>query len=694
MSKHLTPRQIFMYAFPTIIMMLFSSIYDIVDGLFVSVYAGVTAFAALDLVMPYLLILGSLGFMVGAGANAVIARALSKNDPEEANGLFSFFIYALFIFGLIAFCLAQLYLEPVCILFGAEPGSELLAQCVLFGRLSLISLPAFMLQYAFQSLFATAGKPGVGMVIIVTSGLINVLCDCFFVAYMGMGVAGAGISTTIAEIFGGMVPVIYFMSPFNKSSLRLGKPKIDFPCLAGVCANGSSELMTNVATSVVAIFYNLQLMRYIGESGVAAYGVIMYAGMIVAAFVMGYSVGVAPLTSYQHGRGNQEEKLHLIETSAGVVLSINVLMFILVQALTDPLAVLFTGYDQDLCELTKHAFRIYSFAFLFMGFSMYASSLFTSLGSSAISGIISFGRTLVFEVGVVMVLPLFLGAEGIWISVIVAEFCAVLVSTFFILGYSEKYEYRASFMVPFQLPGKLDHAVNKMIETLSGKANEQFDVLEDAVDDAADSLGDRFDIVGDAIDDVREAIGDGVESLGDALNTEGLDGFADSIRGDDDTFDNIADMIRGDEGEKLVETHEHLETEEAVTLKKSKTLDMLELPVMDKLGDAKRVTEKRRAKRLRRQRQRKQEAARKRLAQQKQAAYEKKAASKGGHVVVRVLDSGHVVMEANSAMRLDVNRLKFKTLESSKAFQENPTTKKQSAKKQASKKSKSKKSKN
>ena len=534
MSQHMTPVQVLGYTAPTIVMMLFSSIYDIVDGLFVSVFAGTTAFAALDLIMPYLLILGSLGFMVGAGANAVIANALSRGDTDRANGLFSFFIYALFIFGVVVFVLAQVFLEPVAIAFGAQPGSELLAQCVLFGRLSLISLPAFMLQYAFQSLFSTAGKPLVGMVIIVTSGLINIACDCFFVAQLGMGAAGAGISTTIAEIFGGMVPVIYFLSP-NTSSLRLGRPRIEFKTLAGVCANGSSELMTNVATSVVAIFFNLQLMRYIGENGVAAYGVIMYAGMIVAAIIMGYSVGCAPLVSYQHGKGNRKEKAHLIEISATFVAFMNLIMFLVIEMSAIPLADLFAGYNPELRELTIHAFRVYSFAFLFMGFNMYASSLFTSLGSSVISGIISFGRSLVFEVGCVMLLPLLLGAEGIWCSVILAEFLAVCVSTFFVLGYGGKYDYSPTFIVPISLPGVLDDMLDDHIESLSDRAEDHFDVLEDVAEVVGDSIGDSVEDFGDAIDDVRGSIGDSIES------------FADAVRGDEDTFDDLADMIRGDD---------------------------------------------------------------------------------------------------------------------------------------------------
>lgn len=426
MSKHFTTKDLLRYTAPSMVMMVFTSIYSIVDGLFISNFAGKTAFAAVNLIMPFIMIMGTVGFMVGTGGGALVGFARGSGDTEKANRWFSLVIYFAVIVGVILALLAFFLMEPVARFLGAS--EEMLPICVLYGRINMISLPCFILQYAFQPLFSTAGKPKIGLAIVVASGCANMVLDCVFVGLLGWGVAGAAAATVASELTGGLVSLFYFLAP-NKSALRLGKTKLEWKVLARTCVNGSSELMANIAFNIVGMLYNWQLMRLMGEDGVSAYGVIMYASMIFAALLMGYSVGSAPLMSFQHGAKNNEEKRSLFRHSLAIIAVGGVLMLASAELLAPEVAEIFTGYDQELFDITIQAFRTYSLAFLIMGFSIYGSSLFTSLGNGVISALISFMRTLVFECGAVILLPLLLGADGIWLSVVVAE-CASIALTF------------------------------------------------------------------------------------------------------------------------------------------------------------------------------------------------------------------------------------------------------------------------
>ena len=439
MSKHFNTAALLRYTAPSMVMMVFTSIYTIVDGLFVSNYAGKTAFAAVNLIMPFIMILSTAGFMVGTGGGALVAQQRGKKNDEQANRYFSLIIWFALVLGIICALVGFFAMEPVARFLGAS--DELVPICVLYGQISMVSLPMFMLQFAFQPLFSTAGKPTLGLVITIISGLTNIVLDFVLVGYLNMGVAGAAWATVASEYVGGLVPLIYFLMP-NKSFLRLGKTKFDIKVIGKTCANGSSEMMSNIAMNVVAIVYNWQLIRLLGEDGVAAYGVIMYVGMIFGAILMGYAMGSAPLMSYQHGADNKVEKNSLLRHGLAIMAVGGTCAFIAAQLLAPIVADIFTSYDEGLKELTIHAFRLYSIAFLLMGFSVFGSSLFTSLGNGVVSAFISFMRTLVFETGSVILLPLIFGADGIWTSVIVAEIASTTLVSLCIIKFGKYYGLR------------------------------------------------------------------------------------------------------------------------------------------------------------------------------------------------------------------------------------------------------------
>lgn len=436
MSKHLSRGQLLAYAFPAMLMMLFTSIYGIVDGLFISNFAGKTAFAAVNLIMPFISILATLGYMMGSGGNALISKTRGQGNDALANEYFSLIVYFTLAAGVVIAVLGAAFMEPVARALGAS--DDMLGYCVLYGRICMVSLPAYLLQYAFQTFTATAGKPKLGLAVTVIAGVANMVLDFLFVAVMGWGVAGAAVATAVSEYLGGFIPLVYFARP-NGSFLRLGKPHKGLRTLGGVCVNGSSEMMTSVAMSVVGIVYNLQLMRLLGEDGVAAYGAIMYVAWFFGALISGYCMGTAPIMSFQHGAENDAEKRSIMRNSIAIVLVGGIGAAVLVQVIAQPVAALFTSYDAQLEALTVHGMRLYCLAFALMGFSMYGSSLFTALGNGPVSAAIAFLRTLVFEIGSVILLPMLIGSDGIWLSVGVAEVFSVCLTAAFIWKLGPRY---------------------------------------------------------------------------------------------------------------------------------------------------------------------------------------------------------------------------------------------------------------
>ncbi|MGN0039242.1 MAG: MATE family efflux transporter [Coriobacteriales bacterium] len=425
MSAHFSIPALLKYTAPSVGMMVFVSIYEVVDGFFVSNYVNSTALAAVNIAYPVFLILGTIGYMMGTGGSAIVARTYGEGDPKRANELFSLFVYAS-IAGAVAFTVAGIPLLPLLFaLMGAQ--GELLEMSVSYGTILMFGLVLDVLQYIFQNLTMTAGKPKVGFWATVAAGVTNIALDALFVGFLGWGIEGAAIATVVGLAFGGLIPLVYFLLP-NSSMLRLGRCSLDWRALGAAAANGSSEMVSNIAMSLVAIVYNTQLLKFIGEPGVAAYSVIGYVALFFAGVFMGYSVGAAPLMSFQHGNGNKAEMRSLFKKGTSIMAVCGVVMFLLTRVAAVPLSMLFVGYDEGLMELTVHAFSIYSTAFLLMGLNMFASSLFTSLSNGKVSAALSFMRTLVFEIGCAFLLPLVLGPDGIWYSVIVAEVLALAMS--------------------------------------------------------------------------------------------------------------------------------------------------------------------------------------------------------------------------------------------------------------------------
>lgn len=438
LSEHFNYKKLLRFSFPSIIMMIFTSIYGVVDGFFVSNYVGKTPFAAVNFIMPFLMILGAVGFMFGTGGSALIAQSLGEGKPERAKQLFSLFIYASAICGLIIAALGILFIRPIVAMLGAE--GTMLEDCVLYGRIILLALPAFMLQYEFQSFFVTAEKPQLGLAVTVAAGVTNMVLDALFVAVLQWGLAGAAVATAMSQVVGGVIPILYFASP-NSSLLRLTKTRYDGNALLKTCINGSSELMSNISMSIVGMLYNVQLMHYAGEDGVAAYGVLMYVNMIFLAAFIGYAVGTAPVVSYHYGAGDYNELKGLLKKSLVIIGIFSVSMLVLGEVLALPLSKIFVGYDQGLLNLTLKGFVIYSFSFLFAGMAIYGSSFFTALGDGLTSALIAFLRTLVFQILAVIFLPLIWGIDGIWVSIVVAELMAMVITVFFMVIKRKKYHY-------------------------------------------------------------------------------------------------------------------------------------------------------------------------------------------------------------------------------------------------------------
>lgn len=438
LSDHFTYKKLLRFTLPSIAMMIFTSIYGVVDGFFVSNFVGKTPFAAVNFIMPFLMILGAFGFMFGTGGSALISKTMGEGDLPKANRLFSMLVCISVSLGIVIAVLGIIFLRPVASLLGAE--GELLDNCVLYGRIILAAIPAFMLQQEFQSFFITAERPQLGLYTTVVAGVANMILDALFIAVFKWGVAGAAIATAISQCIGGVIPILYFLRP-NTSLLKLTKPSFDGKALLKTCSNGSSELMSNVSMSLVGMLYNIQLMKHAGENGVAAYGVLMYVCLIFIAAFIGYTIGTAPVIGYHYGAENHDELKSLFKKSLVIIGVFSVGMLLLGEVLAKPLSVLFVGYDTDLLQLTLRGFAIFSFSFLFSGIAIYGSGFFTALNNGLISAVISFLRTLVFQVVAIIILPIVWGIDGIWVSIVAAEVMAAAVTVLFWIANRKKYHY-------------------------------------------------------------------------------------------------------------------------------------------------------------------------------------------------------------------------------------------------------------
>ena len=437
-SAHFTYGKLLRYAASPIIMMIFTSIYSVVDGLFLSNFAGKEAFAAVNFIMPYLMMYTCAGFMFGNGGSALIAKTLGEKRDKAANEIFSSLVLVSALTGVVLALVGSLFLRPVALMLGAE--GELLEKSVLYGRIYLLGVPACLIQFEFQNLYATAGKTELGLRATVAAGMMNIILDALFVGLFSWGLVGAAVATILSQWVGGIIPIIYFGRK-NSSLLRFVRCRPNWGAMLKICSNGSSEMVSNISISIVNLLYNVQLLNYAGDDGIAAFGIMMYVNFLFNAIFWGYVTAVSPVFSYHYGAENHQELHSLFKKSVVVIGGFSILMFMTSELLSKPISNIFVGYDADLLNLTIHGFFLFSFSFLFAGFSIFVSSFFTALNNGLISAVLSFSRVFLFQIPALLLLPIVWKLDGIWISVAVAECFTVALGIVFLIKYQKKYQY-------------------------------------------------------------------------------------------------------------------------------------------------------------------------------------------------------------------------------------------------------------
>lgn len=441
LSDHFTYGRLMKFVYPSIVMMIFTSVYGIVDGVFVSNIAGETPFAAINLTWPFIMLLAAFGFMAGTGGNAVVSKAMGEGDKPRALRYFSMVVEFTVIVGTIIAVIATIFAEKICLFLGSS--KEMLPYCLIYVRVLFPCLPAFMLQNVFQVFFSTAEKPKYGLYVTVAAGVGNIILDAVFIAGFKWGILGAALGTALSQIIGGIVPLLYFIKKDNRSTLFLKPSKPEIRVLGKVCTNGASELMTNISMSLVSILYNYKLIELAGEDGINAYGIIMYVNFIFAASFLGFAVGSAPIVGFNYGAENHTELQNVFKKSLHIVGILGIVMTALAEIFATPLSAIFISKNPELLKMTVHGFRLFSLSFLLNGFNIYSSAFFTALGNGGVSAFISFMRTLVFQIIPLFTLPLILGIDGIWLSVVVAETLGVFVSFICFAIYRKRYHYIA-----------------------------------------------------------------------------------------------------------------------------------------------------------------------------------------------------------------------------------------------------------
>ena len=438
LAEHFTYKKLLRFVLPCVVMMIVTSVYTIVDGFFVSNYAGKNAFTALNLIYPLLMALGALGFMIGTGGSALVSFTIGEGKKEKANQIFTMLILTSVVVGAALSAVGFIFIRPIAHLLGAT--DAIVEDCVLYGRILLAANVFFMMQNSYQSFLVTAERATMGLMISVASGIMNIILDFVLVCLLDLGIGGAAVATAGSQFVGAAIPTVYFLRK-NSSLLRFTKTRLDLQALARACSNGASEMMTNLSSSVVGMLYNWQLMRIAGEDGVAAYGVIMYVAFIFMALFFGYAVGTGPLIGYHYGAGNHGELKNLFRKSMVLTSIVAAVMTVLSELLAAPLSRVFVGYDPALCEITARGMAVFSLSFLISGYNVFGSAFFTGLNNGKISALISFMRTMVFQIAAIFVLPVILGLDGIWASVLVAEGLTLVITGAFMITKRKRYHY-------------------------------------------------------------------------------------------------------------------------------------------------------------------------------------------------------------------------------------------------------------
>lgn len=438
LSDHFNYSRLIRFTMPSIVMMIFTSIYGVVDGVFISNFAGKTAFAAINLMYPPFAIMGAFGFMLGTGGSALVAKTMGEGDNDKANKIFSMIVYVVAALGVLFGIIGIIFVRPVAIFLGAE--GQMIEDCVAYARVLMPFMFGFMLQTTFQSFLVTAERPKMGLIVTVSAGITNMVLDALFIAGFGWGLVGAALATGIGITVGAVVPMAYFITGKNPL-LHLGKTVFDGKALLKSCTNGVSEMMAEVSGSIVTMLYNFQLIRIAGEDGVAAYGVIGYLTFIFIGVFFGYSIGVGPVISFHYGAKNWDELKNLFKKSLKLLTYSAIVIVILAELLARPLSAIFVSYDSELMEMTVRGMRIFCLAFLFSGITIFGSGFFTALNNGLVSAMISVLRTLVFECLAVILLPMAFGLDGVWGSIIVAELAALAITMIFFVKMRSRYHY-------------------------------------------------------------------------------------------------------------------------------------------------------------------------------------------------------------------------------------------------------------
>lgn len=438
LSDHFTYKRLIRFVAPAICMTTFGALYYIVDGFFVSNYVGKTAFASINIIMPLLSAISTLGFMIGSGGSAVITKTLGEGKRDKANEYFSMMVYFIIVLSSVIALFGAIFIRPIALMFDVE--GEILEGCIIYGRIMFITLPCYIMQYTYQCFFAAAEKPKLSFVFIFVSGMIHIALDFVFINLCDLGLRGAAYASAVGQIIGGVGPLVYFASK-NSSLLKLTKTKFYGKQLLKSCTNGSSEMVTNLSTSIMNMIYNYQLLRLAGEDGVVAYGAIMYIYMIFTGVFFGYSIGSSPIVGYHYGAKNTNELKNMFKKGLVLMAVIGVGLFATAEVFNKPLIKIFTGYSEELFSMASHGFRFYAIAFIFMGFNIWASGFFTALSNGAVSATISFVRSFGIQIAAIFILPLFMGLDGVWLAIVVAEFVSLFPSVFFLLHFRNRYQY-------------------------------------------------------------------------------------------------------------------------------------------------------------------------------------------------------------------------------------------------------------
>ena len=438
LAGHYGFRRLVKTSLPMIAMMIVTSVYSIIDGFFISNFAGATAFAAMNIVWPALALISAVGLMIGTGGSALVSKTLGEGDTDRADEIFTMLVHIALIIGAVLTVGLFIFMKPLVIALGAE--GEMIPKAVMYGRIVVLAMPEFIMQMMFQSFYMTAERPELGTRMSIISGCINIALDALFVVGFGWDLTGAAVATALALAVGGIYPLCFFSSKKNETHLQfVSFSRIDWKAIARTCTNGMSEYVGNIALNIVSIGYNLQLMKYIGENGVSAYGIIMYVGFIFAAVYIGYNLCVSQVIAFNFGAGNRAELRSLLKKSLLLIGIGGVIMTALAEGTAPLLAKIFVGYDAELCSLTVRALRIYMLSFLICGFNMFCSAWFTALNNGLVSAVAAFARTLIFELGAVLIVPGIIGIDGIWLAVSIAEVLAILMSATLILAYRKRY---------------------------------------------------------------------------------------------------------------------------------------------------------------------------------------------------------------------------------------------------------------